>query len=590
MRHLLIFTLFFFFLLGWTYAQQPPFSQANIVLPQVGYSACAWGDFDQDGDLDLALTGAEGNSLLTRIFRNDDGHFTDIQANLLPLHNGSIEWGDYNNDGHLDLILTGMDLLGTPFTRIYKNTNGTFSDSGIILPDVPDGQASWGDYDNDGDLDLLIAGNLMTAIFRNDGNDQFADIGAPLPLIQSTMIAWVDYNNDGQLDVMVCGDTGGGMVSKLFRNNAGVFTEVNIMPEPFLGLYGGQVKWADLDNDGDQDLVMAGTDLYVDGYFLIYRNDGQDHFTKLDSNLANLLNSSIDLGDFDADGLIDIAVIGRNPGCGGPAVTMVLQNLGSMDFFNMSTLLPGFKQGAVCWGDYNNDGFADLLFTGMDAFESPRTDIFLNTIGDTTFTTNTPPDIPGGANATIENDRIVFSWNSSNDAQTPKKALSYNICIGTQPEVFDILSPMADPISGSRTIVAPGNASADTSWIIAGIPAGTYYFRVQSIDNGFMPGAFSTPVIFICQTVGMMESEKDNFKLSPNPCTDHVFISNPGKESATGKMNFQDFSITILNSLGVQVFFGNNIKEIDVSSWPSGFYLARFQSGNTISIRKFIRK
>ena len=347
-------------------AQQPMFSQAAVALPQLAYSACAWGDFDHDGDLDLALTGAEGNTPLTKIFRNDNGSFTDIQASLLPLHFGSVEWGDYDHDGQLDLLVTGIESQGTAHTILYKNTNGIFTDSGITLPGIMDGQATWGDLDNDGYPDILLAGSSMARIYKNTGNGDFININAPLPVVETTMCCWNDYNNDGQSDVLVCGNTGGGMVSKLYRNDHGVFTEVSISPEPLAGLYGGQARWADLDNDGDLDLAIAGMDLYVDGYLLFYRNDGNDHFTKFEGNSANLLNPSIDLGDYNNDGLTDIVVAGTIAGCGGPAATRLLKNLGSMIFTDVSSLLPGFKLGGVTWGDYNNDGYSDLLFTGLD--------------------------------------------------------------------------------------------------------------------------------------------------------------------------------------------------------------------------------
>lgn len=302
-------------------AQQMPFSQAIVTLPQLAYSACAWGDFDHDGDLDLALTGAEGNNPLTKIFRNDNGVFNDTQSNLLALHFGSAEWGDYDNDGDLDLLVTGIENQGNPHTIIYTNNNGSFSDSGIALPGIMDGEASWGDVNNDGYLDILLAGSSMARVYENDGNGYFIIISAPLPDMVSTMCSWSDY-----------------------------------------------------------------------------RNDGNDHFTRFDQNAANLLNPSFDLGDYNGDGLIDIILIGTTAGCGGPAVTMLLQNMGAMSFSIVSSLIPGYKLGGVTWGDYNNDGYTDLLFTGLDVFEIPQTDLYLNNLGDTTFfDLNTPPTQPGSS-------------------------------------------------------------------------------------------------------------------------------------------------------------------------------------------------
>jgi hypothetical protein len=564
-------------------AQQPPFSPANIILPQLAYSACAWGDFDHDGDLDLALSGAEGNSPVTKIFRNDNGTFTDLQANLLPLHFGSVEWGDYDNDNDLDLLVTGIESLGNPHTIIFKNNNGIFTDSGINLPGVMDGQASWGDLDNDGNLDILLAGSSMAGIFRNNGSGQFININAPLPAIETTMCCWNDYNNDGQSDVMVCGNTGGGMVTKLYKNNHGVFSEVTVAPEPFVGLYGGQAKWADLDNDGDQDLVIAGMDLYVDGYFLIYQNDGYDHFTKFDNNSANLLNPSIDLGDFDGDGLADIVLMGTISGCGGAAVTRLLKNTGNVTFADVSTLLPGYKLGGVTWGDYNNDGYTDLLFTGLDAYETPKTELFLNNLGNIgVFTQNTPPTPPQGLEVTMEADKAILHWSSASDAQTPKNALTYNICMGTMPDSHDVLSPLASRFTGNRAVTAPGNASSDTSWVISGIPTGTYYFSVQTIDNGFMPGSFSSPLMFNFTPMGIALNEASTFGISPNPCQNRLLIH-------VGDPADFDSKILIVNNFGQTYYQGCNPGAIDVSAWPKGIYLVQKSGPKGTTSVKLIR-
>jgi hypothetical protein len=572
------------------FAQQYPFTQKQITLPGLGYSAVAWGDYDRDGDLDVVLSGVEGNTPLTIIARNDNGNFTDIGANLPALHYGSVEWGDYDADEDLDLLLTGMDALGNAFTNIYQNANGTFTGSGISLPGVSDGQACWGDYNNDGLPDILIAGNMMARILKNEGNGQFSDINAPLPAVQSPMCCWCDYNNDGQADAFVCGDTGGGFYSKLFKNEGGIFTEVNITPDPFTGLYSGQARWADLDNDRDQDLVISGMDLYIDAYLLVYRNDGNDQFTKVTITNANLLSGSIDLGDYDADGLIDLIVMGRLPGCGGNAATVLLKNEGFMNFFPMSTLIPGFKQGGVTWGDYNNDGHSDLLFTGLDGFDIPQTSLFLNNLGDTTFTANTPPTNPQNLSAASEGGKTTLSWNSATDAQTPKNALSYNVLIGTEPNLFNVMSPLANPLTGSRLITAPGNVSSDTNWVIQGIPSGTYYFRVQAIDNGFMAGTFSSSFMFSHQPVGLTEKIDDHFQVFPNPCTEELFLGNHGKTESMNDGQSKDFSFLVFNSVGMKLCQGFSPRRINVSSWPKGIYFIRMQEDDHVLVKKIVKE
>src|SRR5207248_329773 len=102
---------------------QPQFTEMEVGLPPVSYSGAAWGEFDGDGYLDIAITGTTG-MLITRIYRNNrDGTFTDIGANLPGAAQGEVAWGDYDNDGKLDLLLsgTGGRLI------VYRNAgNGKF--------------------------------------------------------------------------------------------------------------------------------------------------------------------------------------------------------------------------------------------------------------------------------------------------------------------------------------------------------------------------------------------------------------------------------------------------------------------------------
>src|ERR1043165_428242 len=88
---------------------QPTFTELDIGLPGIFLGPTAWGDYDNDGDLDLAITGTTG-MYISRVYRNNgDGTFTDIKAGLAGVAGGGIAWGDYDNDGNLDLAVAGGD-------------------------------------------------------------------------------------------------------------------------------------------------------------------------------------------------------------------------------------------------------------------------------------------------------------------------------------------------------------------------------------------------------------------------------------------------------------------------------------------------
>jgi len=162
----------------------------------------AWGDYDNDDDLDLLLTGQNG-SLTARVYRNDAGAFTDISATGVNLSYAA--WGDYDNDGDLDILLTGQPSSGNPIAKIYKNTAGVFSDINAGLTGVYYSAVAWGDYDNDGDLDILLSGNFdlfdpTTKIYRNDGGVFNTVPSAPANLSQSIIGNSVTFSWDASTD------------------------------------------------------------------------------------------------------------------------------------------------------------------------------------------------------------------------------------------------------------------------------------------------------------------------------------------------------------------------------------------------------
>jgi predicted nucleotidyltransferase len=126
-------------------------------------SSVAWGDYDNDGDLDILLTGYSGSAAVSKIYKNNgDGTFTEqTSISLAGVQYSSVAWGDYDNDRDLDILLTGSLSNGNPVSKIYKNNgNGTFTEqTSISLTGVQNSSVAWGDYDNDGDLDILLTGH-----------------------------------------------------------------------------------------------------------------------------------------------------------------------------------------------------------------------------------------------------------------------------------------------------------------------------------------------------------------------------------------------------------------------------------------------
>jgi hypothetical protein len=179
-------------------------------------------DYDNDGDLDaLALRGGWETPYRLSLLRNrGDGTFDDatLAAGLgEPIASQSAAWGDYDNDGRLDVYVAGehhdRNATDLNLSRLYRNRgDGTFENvarkAGVLNEAWAKGVA-WGDYDDDGDLDLYVSNmNGPNRLYRNRGDGTFVDVATELGLTEpySSFSCWFwDYDNDGRLDLFVAG-------------------------------------------------------------------------------------------------------------------------------------------------------------------------------------------------------------------------------------------------------------------------------------------------------------------------------------------------------------------------------------------------
>ncbi|HQP43652.1 MAG TPA: FG-GAP-like repeat-containing protein [Thermoanaerobaculales bacterium] len=250
-----------------------------------------WADADNDGDQDLLIPSVfdpDTSSMRTVLMRNEGASggswlFTDTSATIDPTVHAQSAWADDDADGDLDLFLVNVDpYLETGFVRRYGNDGGTFTGSDLLAIRVEYGLADWGDHDGDGDLDILVAGNIQEAggtydtvlrIYRNDGGSytETSLINAPnadwLDLHAAT---WADYDSDGDVDLLITGNFVGAVdiegKSDIWSNDGGAFSALGVnLPAPISSIgRGGTFTWLDLDGDGDLDYLVAGA-YYVPG-------------------------------------------------------------------------------------------------------------------------------------------------------------------------------------------------------------------------------------------------------------------------------------------------------------------------------------
>lgn len=337
--------------------------------------ANAWGDFDNDGDLDLAVSLGSGE---VRLYRNDKGVLLSVGAQLGMPQAGSHElrglsWGDYDGDGFLDLLggATAKDKLSV----VLRNEGGTHFTNvaaaiGLTIPNRSARQTNWVDYDNDGDLDVYASDRAGdNTLLQNDSGTftrVFEGVG-PSDGRPTVGACWFDMDMDGDLDLFLANQSGA--ADALWRNDGSRFIDV----APALGMTGpprtaaeGGVGCAvgDYDNDGDFDLFVPNY-----GHNQLYRNNGDGTFTDVAAALGvGVENHAVgaDWGDFDNDGDLDLSVISYEGASGAQAPANALfRNDGTAGFVNVlrrdSPL--NVADHGVQFVDYDNDGGLDLTVT-----------------------------------------------------------------------------------------------------------------------------------------------------------------------------------------------------------------------------------
>jgi len=459
------------------------FTDVGAGLTGLYEAATAWGDYDSDGDLDIAVVGNTIGGRIARIYRNTAGAFADASA-LPPtaaVSLGAIAWGDYDRDGDLDLAIAGDT--GTGYvTRIYRNNAGTFTDIAAGLEGFRDCAVKWADFDNDGDLDLSTAGDtgsqMKAHVYRNTPGG-FVESGIPIAGVQWGSMAWADYDLDGDNDLVVAGaGPGFNDVTTLYQNTGGI---LNPVAAGLRAVRDCSLDWGDYDNDGDPDLLIAGA-----YYTEVWRNTAGS-FAYDGSVIQGVTYASAVFGDYDNDSRLDVVEGGATGSTGFGAI---YHNNGP-GFSDISGGMPNLFDAAFAWGDYDKDGDLDVLAAGTEDLGTlfPIHRIY-RCAG---VTANAAPSAPTGLSVTTTG-KVTFTWNASTDVQGGASGLTYNLWAGTAPGTATVMAPMSNLANGFRRVAQAGNVGQKRQWSLSrsAFPNGQIYWGVQAVDQAFAGSAFTT--------------------------------------------------------------------------------------------------
>lgn len=356
------------------------------------YVGCAWVDIDNDGWLDLYVCGKS-------LYRNNhNGNFTRLVTGLE--NNTSVlstTWADYNNDGFIDCYVVSS-VQNKSF--LYRN-NGDLTFTKITTGAIADSTyntgwgCSWGDYNNDGNVDLVIAAannfgvvHHPSRFWKNNGDGSFTK----LDTMQFTMVnapytcpTFYDYDQDGDIDLFIGSGPATGTPARdyLYRNLLKEIGSPSLqrIDTSVIGtdLVDGQVwNFIDYDNDGDLDAFLTNYSRVNN----LYRNEGNGYYVKMtQAQVGNIVNDGasnlVNLwGDFDNDGYLDCFVTKD-----GGAVNKFYHNNGNGTFTSLDTIsiaiTAGPNYGATA-GDYNKDGKLDLYVAASSVSRGLFKNIFPN--------------------------------------------------------------------------------------------------------------------------------------------------------------------------------------------------------------------
>jgi len=335
------------------------------------------GDLDSDGVSEIFYASSKSDG--SKLFKNNFGRFEDIGTKVGISFDGKVQFAqmsDYDNDGHPDLYViseNGHFLFNNEsegrFRDVTKEAQlGSMSDAN---------HAVFFDADHDGDLDLFVARNGPDKLFRNNGNNTFSEFAATMGLSgdseNSTNALIGDYDSDGDIDLIVSGDEG---IVLFLNDRMGRFRKSD-ETSGLAGLSGiSAIASSDFNNDGSSDLFVSSD---TGKTFFVNNGNGKFETTESLEKASKLIDhisiNSARFLDYDNDGYQDLFVVGESGDTEENGISL-LRNDPKYGFQNAGRILPpNLTEGtSIAVFDYNEDGDEDILVTNKSGLTLLRND------------------------------------------------------------------------------------------------------------------------------------------------------------------------------------------------------------------------
>lgn len=438
------------------------------------------------------------------------------------------------------------------------------------------------DVDGDTDLDVLLIGTdeeetRIAKLYLN-ANGSFTEVtDTPFTGVWNGDIAVADVDSDGDPDVLISGiDNADERSLRLYLNENGTFTET--ADTPFTPVSNGTVTFADVDNDSDPDLLITGEIGFLNGIAKLYLNEGGNFTEVAETPFVGVGFGAVSFADVDTDNDLDVLIVGSN-NTGINTATLYINNAGTFTEV-ADTPFGGVTNGVVAFADVDGNNSPDVIISGFDTSFSPFTRLYTNTRGFFTEVSDVPFDGFAGssvvfADVDIDNDADLFitGFASSDNSIVPStKYYTNDAGVFTRSSV----TPFTN-VRGSLLKVADFNGDASLDVLLTGLTS-----SMNRIANLYLNERMAT------STASAIEEVSAEFLLFPNmTSTKHINIKYVAAVSSRLNLTIIDWNGRLVRQYQSVVGAGEQVLSIDLAGLAMGGYLLQLDDGERQGSRRF---